>query len=67
MIKTLLKPVNLIKAGYSYIKSSAGGKADIKGMPVSVSIELTNNCNLSCPALLIRVRYYDKEEGIHEY
>jgi radical SAM protein with 4Fe4S-binding SPASM domain len=49
MIKTLLKPVNLIKAGYSYIKSSAGGKADIKGMPVSVSIELTNNCNLSCP------------------
>jgi radical SAM protein with 4Fe4S-binding SPASM domain len=49
MIKTLIKPVNLIKAGYSYIKSSAAGKADMKGMPVSVSMELTNNCNLSCP------------------
>ena len=47
--KPSLKPVNLVKAGYSYLKSSVTGKADIKGMPVSVSMELTNNCNLSCP------------------
>ena len=49
MIVNLIKPVNLFKAGYSYIKASATGKADIKGMPVSISTELTNNCNLQCP------------------
>jgi radical SAM protein with 4Fe4S-binding SPASM domain len=49
MIESLIKPGNLLKAGYSYLESSVRGKADIKGMPVSVSAELTNNCNLSCP------------------
>ena len=49
MIKSLIKPGNLLKAGYSYLESSVRGMADIKGMPVSVSTELTNNCNLSCP------------------
>ena len=49
MTATLIKPVNLFKAGYSYLNSSVRGKADIKGMPVSISTELTNNCNLSCP------------------
>jgi len=48
MIESLIKPGNLLKAGYSYLESSLRGKADIKGMPVSVSTELTNNCNLSC-------------------
>ena len=36
-------------AGYSYLKGSVTGKADIKGMPVSIGVELTNNCNLNCP------------------
>jgi len=49
MIESLIKPVNIIRAGYSYLHSSLTGKADIKGMPVSISMELTNNCNLSCP------------------
>ena len=49
MIESLIKPVNLLKAGYSYLNSSVRGKADIKGMPVSISTELTNNCNLHCP------------------
>jgi len=49
MIESLVKPVNLLKAGYSYLNSSVRGKADIKGMPVSISTELTNNCNLHCP------------------
>lgn len=49
MIESIIKPVNLIRAGYSYFHSSLTGKADIKGMPVSVSVELTNNCNLNCP------------------
>jgi radical SAM protein with 4Fe4S-binding SPASM domain len=49
MTNSVIKPVNLLKSGYSFLYSSITGKADIIGMPVSVSTELTNNCNLSCP------------------
>ena len=49
MIESLIKPVNLFKAGYSFLKGSATGKTDIKGMPLSISTELTNKCNLHCP------------------
>jgi radical SAM protein with 4Fe4S-binding SPASM domain len=49
MIKSLVKPANLLIAGYSYLISSVSGKASMKGMPVSLSVELTNNCNLQCP------------------
>jgi radical SAM protein with 4Fe4S-binding SPASM domain len=49
MIEYLTKPANLLASGYSYVKSSVRQVPEIKGMPVSVSTELTNNCNLSCP------------------
>jgi MoaA/NifB/PqqE/SkfB family radical SAM enzyme len=49
MIESLSKPVNLFKTVYSYLNGSATGKTDINGMPVSISAELTNNCNLRCP------------------
>ena len=49
MIGNLIKPFNLIKAGYSYLKGSATGSPEINSMPVSISTELTNNCNLKCP------------------
>jgi radical SAM protein with 4Fe4S-binding SPASM domain len=49
MIVSITKPVNFIRAGYSYLHSSLTGNAGIKGMPVFVSTELTNNCNLNCP------------------
>jgi radical SAM protein with 4Fe4S-binding SPASM domain len=49
MIESLIKPVNLFKTVYSYLNGSATGKTDINGMPVSISAELTNNCNLRCP------------------
>ena len=49
MIKNIIKPVNLFRAGYSYLHSSLTGKAEIKGMPLSLGAELTNNCNLNCP------------------
>jgi radical SAM protein with 4Fe4S-binding SPASM domain len=52
MIESIIKPANLLKAGYSYIAASVTGKSDIKGMPVSISAELTNNCNLKCPHCL---------------
>jgi radical SAM protein with 4Fe4S-binding SPASM domain len=49
MTESVIKPVNCLKSGYSFLHSSLSGKAVIKGMPVSVSAELTNNCNLNCP------------------
>jgi radical SAM protein with 4Fe4S-binding SPASM domain len=49
MIDSLIKPGNLFKAGFSYLEASVTGKADLRGMPVSVSAELTNTCNLNCP------------------
>jgi radical SAM protein with 4Fe4S-binding SPASM domain len=49
MIRHLIKPANGILSGYSFLKSSLSGNAKIMGMPVSVSTELTNDCNLQCP------------------
>jgi radical SAM protein with 4Fe4S-binding SPASM domain len=40
---------NAISAGYSYLVSSLTGKPVANGMPVAISAELTNNCNLKCP------------------
>ena len=49
MIKSLIRPVNALIAGYSFLQDSLTGKIDIKGMPVTTGIELTNCCNLNCP------------------
>ncbi len=49
MIQSLVKPANFFQSGYSFIKSSITGNPNIKGMPLSIGVELTNNCNLQCP------------------
>jgi radical SAM protein with 4Fe4S-binding SPASM domain len=49
MIRSLVRPVNLFASGYSYLKSSVTRNPDINCMPLSISTELTNNCNLNCP------------------
>jgi radical SAM protein with 4Fe4S-binding SPASM domain len=49
MIESLIKPVNLFEAAYSYLKGSVTDKTAINCMPVFISAELTNNCNLNCP------------------
>ncbi len=49
MTRNLIKPVNVFTAVYSYLYSSFSGYATVKGMPLSISTELTNNCNLYCP------------------
>ena len=49
MIERIIKQANLIRAGYSYLHRSLTGKAEMKGMPLSIGVELTNNCNLKCP------------------
>lgn len=45
----LARQRNAISAGYSYLASSLSGKPVANGMPVAISAELTNNCNLKCP------------------
>jgi radical SAM protein with 4Fe4S-binding SPASM domain len=49
VVQLLSNPVNLFQAGFSYLKSSITGRVTIMGMPLSISMELTNNCNLACP------------------
>jgi radical SAM protein with 4Fe4S-binding SPASM domain len=49
MTTFLDKPLNFLKSGYSFLAGSVTGKPLIAGMPVSVSVELTNHCNLRCP------------------
>jgi radical SAM protein with 4Fe4S-binding SPASM domain len=49
MIESLIKPANVFLAGFSFLESSVSGNATINGMPLSISAELTNNCNLYCP------------------
>lgn len=49
MFNGLIKPVNFILSGYSYLKSTASKQAYTYGMPPAIGIELTNHCNLHCP------------------
>jgi len=49
MVERLIKPANVILAGYSYLKSSVTGSVNTNFMPLSIGAELTNNCNLHCP------------------
>ena len=53
MFRHFVKPVNLLLSGYSWVGSFFSPEFTmVRGMPVSVSAELTNNCNLKCPECL---------------
>ena len=67
MIDSLIRPVNVFLAGYSYLKGSVTGKAEIKGMPVSVSAELTNICNLQCPQCSSGSGRMQRERGFMDF
>ncbi len=43
-----VRTINALNAVISYIKSVSTGTAFIRGMPVSLGVELTNHCNLNC-------------------
>lgn len=49
MNKFLVKAANLTAAGYSFLRSILIHNSGVSCMPVTVSIELTNYCNLRCP------------------
>jgi radical SAM protein with 4Fe4S-binding SPASM domain len=64
MIQRLIYPANMFQAGYSYLKSTLTGNTTVSGMPLSLSTELTNYCNLQCPecasgsGMMVRERGY---------
>jgi radical SAM protein with 4Fe4S-binding SPASM domain len=49
MIQRFIRPSNALLAGYSFLKSSITGIPTSYGLPVTISAELTNYCNLNCP------------------
>jgi radical SAM protein with 4Fe4S-binding SPASM domain len=49
MVQYFVKPVNLFLAANSFLKSVVLKSSAVSGMPVSVGVELTNECNLHCP------------------
>ncbi len=49
MFQCINKPANVFLGGFSYLKSSVTRKPTVIGMPLSIGVELTNNCNLECP------------------
>jgi radical SAM protein with 4Fe4S-binding SPASM domain len=49
MSEGLVKPVNLLLSGYSFLRSLTSKNPSISGMPLALGAELTNNCNLKCP------------------
>jgi radical SAM protein with 4Fe4S-binding SPASM domain len=62
----LVKPLNLLKAGFSYLKSFSSGNGSVSGMPVSIGIELTNHCNLHCPECLSGSGMMKRDKGFME-
>ncbi len=63
MFKQLIKPANAVLAGYSYIASIILGRASMMGMPVAVSAELTNCCNLKCAGCFSGSGLMNRERG----
>lgn len=49
MRRQFVRTANALSAGYSFLKSSITGNPVIHGMPVFLSVEITNRCNLHCP------------------
>ena len=49
MVGTFVKTANALASGSSFLLSSLLGRPLISGMPVTISFELTNHCNLKCP------------------
>jgi radical SAM protein with 4Fe4S-binding SPASM domain len=49
MAGIFVKTTNALASGSSFLLSSLIGRPVISGMPVTISFELTNHCNLKCP------------------
>ncbi len=49
MKQPFIRASNLLVSGFSYLRSTVSGNPSVAGMPVAISAELTNHCNLKCP------------------
>jgi radical SAM protein with 4Fe4S-binding SPASM domain len=63
MIRSFIKPLNALLAGFSFLQGSITGRAVVSGMPVAISVELTNHCNLNCPECNSGSRLMKRERG----
>jgi len=59
----LTKTANAFMSGYSFMASSLRSKPFISGLPLTVSFELTNHCNLSCPECASGSGLMKREKG----
>jgi radical SAM protein with 4Fe4S-binding SPASM domain len=63
MIKQPHRLLNAIGIGSSQVLSALTGRPIVWGMPLSVSAELTNWCNLKCPECASGSGYSEREKG----
>jgi radical SAM protein with 4Fe4S-binding SPASM domain len=63
MAGILIKSANALAAGSSFLMSSLSGVPVISPMPVAVSFELTNSCNLKCPECVSGSGQMKRERG----
>jgi radical SAM protein with 4Fe4S-binding SPASM domain len=57
------RQINLFRAGGSYLHGTLTGDPSTAGMPLSVSFELTNHCNLRCPECASGSEIMKRERG----
>jgi radical SAM protein with 4Fe4S-binding SPASM domain len=67
MVKKIIKARNALLSGFSYLGSSLRGKPFVMGMPVSMSFELTNHCNLKCPECASGSDLMKRERGFMDF
>lgn len=66
MISSFVKPANAVMTGYHFLRSIATGRPEVAVMPLSVSVELTNHCNLQCPECHSGAGILKRERGFME-
>lgn len=67
MAGIIVKSTNALAAGSSFMLSSLTGVHFISPMPATVSVELTNNCNLKCPECASGSDLMKRERGFMDF
>lgn len=63
MLMHLTRFENLLLVAFSYLKSYVSGSTIVNGMPLAISVELTNHCNLKCPECVSGSGLMQRERG----
>ncbi|MBA4322567.1 MAG: radical SAM protein [Odoribacter sp.] len=59
----LIKQINALKTGYSYLLDRITRRSIISGMPVAAGIEISGKCNLRCPECSLGAGVMTREGG----